>query len=187
MFISNEELIKLMLERIGENPKREGLVDTPRRVVDMWKEIYQGYDENNFPEVTIFENGKDGILYDDMIIDTGYFFSHCEHHIVPFFGSYHFGYIPGSYILGASKISRVIDFYSSKLQVAERLVYDVVSYFEETLHPKGLILIMKGRHLCKEMRGVKKHNSPFEVVSARGLFRENTSGCKDEFLSRIQR
>lgn len=187
MKISDEELVRRMLLRIGEDPLREGLVDTPRRVVKMWGEIYRGYQTKNFPKVTIFKNGKDGIMYDDMIIDSGYFYSQCEHHMIPFFGDYHFGYIPGKFILGASKISRVIDFYSARLQVAERLVYDVVTCFEELLKPKGLILIMKGRHLCKEMRGVKKNNSPFEVISAQGIFRNNTSGCKDEFLSRIQR
>lgn len=184
---SGEDIVVRMLEFIGENPNRPGLIDTPKRVTKMWKEIYCGYSNNNFPNITLFPNGEDGVFYNDMIVDQGYFYSCCEHHMVPFFGEYSFGYIPDKYIVGASKIPRVIDFYSSRLQIAERLVYDVINYFEQSLKPLGLILIMKGRHLCKEMRGVKKHNSPFEVIAVRGFFKENIYGCKDEFLSRIKK
>lgn len=183
---NGEDIVVRMLEYIGENPNRIGLKDTPARVAKMWREIFKGYDPEQFPKVTIFPNGQDGVLYQDMIIDNGYFYSHCEHHLATFFGEFWFGYVPDEFIVGASKISRVVDFYSARLQVAERLVHDVVSFFESHLKPKGLILVMKGRHLCKEMRGIKKYNSPFEVIAVRGCFEKNDKNCKNEFLSRIK-
>jgi len=180
-----EDLWRQLLIEIGENPDRTGLQETPKRIAKMYKEIFRGYNGAEKPNVTIFPNGTDGVHYNSMIIDSGYYFSQCEHHGVPFFGSYHFAYIPDELIVGASKIARVVDYYAAKLQIAERLCQDVVNCLCEATKPKGMILIMEGRHLCKEMRGVRKVNSPFEVIEARGLFDTNTDGCKDEFLSRI--
>ncbi len=182
-----EGLIRELLIEIGENPDREGLVDTPKRIARMYEEIFQGYNQEKFPKVTFFQNGKDGIKYHDLAIDSGYYFSHCEHHGVPFFGTWNFGYVPGDKIIGISKIARVVDYFSARLQVSERLVYDIVDWFEKNLKPEGLILIMTGRHLCKEMRGVKKNNTPFEVISVKGVFERNDNGIKTEFFSRIGR
>jgi GTP cyclohydrolase I len=133
------------------------------------------------PKVTTFKPEGSGGL----IIDKGYFFSHCEHHCVPFFGDFYYGYIPGSKIIGASKIGRVVDYFSARLQIAERLCKEVIDHIEQIAEPTGSILIMTGRHLCKEMRGLKKYNVPFEVIEARGALLRNDKGCKDEFLSRI--
>lgn len=181
-----EKLIKKILLEIGENPDREGLKDTPKRVVKMYKEIFRGYNNLQKPFLTTFNNGVDGIKYEGILTDTGYFFSHCEHHMVPFFGTYYFGYIPDKLIIGASKIARLIDFHSAKLQIAERLSKDILDDIEKAIEPQGSILLMSARHLCKEMRGVKKVNSPFEAIDARGIFRENKDGCKDEFINRIK-
>lgn len=182
-----EDVIIRMLEFIGENPNRPGLKDTPARVVKMWKEIFRGYDETQKPKITVFANdGSDGFKYDTMLRDEGYFFSHCEHHVVPFFGQYFFGYIPDNLLLGASKIARTVDYFSARLQIAERLVSDIVSYLDTKVQSKGMILVMKARHLCKEMRGVKKFNSPFEAIAVTGYFAENKDGCKDEFIARIK-
>lgn len=180
-----ESLIAQLLIEIGENPKRTGLVDTPKRVAKMYTEIFAGYDEKNKPNLTVFPNNDDGLVFNGMIIDQGYFFSHCEHHMVPFFGNYYFGYIPDKILIGASKIGRLINFHSAKLQIAERLCRMVIDDIEAALEPHGCILIMSARHLCKEMRGVKMVNSPFEVDDARGYFLENHDGCKDEFINRI--
>ena len=141
---------------IGDDPRRPGLKQTPARVVRMWRQVFLGYDKSKCPRILKIKNGSDGIFYTDMILDHGYFFSHCEHHIVPFFGQYHFGYVPDKWLVGASKIARVVDYHSSRLQIAERLVHDIAQCLEDVLKPKGLILIMGARHLCKEMRGVKK-------------------------------
>jgi len=176
----NEDAIKELLKWIGDDPAREGLLDTPKRVLKMYKELYRGYTEDP-PKITVFERKRPGSL----IIDKGYFYSMCEHHMIPFFGNYYFGYIPAGLEIGASKIGRTVDFYSAKLQTAEELSYQILNRIEEKTAPVGCILLMTGRHLCKEMRGLKKHNSPFEVIEARGILLTNKDGCKDEFLERI--
>ncbi len=180
-----EKLIKELLMEIGENPKRPGLIDTPARVARMYEEFFQGYDKTKAPRIMTVPNGKDGVFYDQMLRDEGYFFSFCEHHIIPFFGHYYYGYIPNKKIIGASKIGRLVDYYSGKLQIAERLVSDVIGQIEKAVKPHGQILIMNARHLCKEMRGLKKWNSPFEATAVTGYFKINKDGCKDEFMSRI--
>lgn len=154
--------IRRCLEYIGENPNRPGLLGTPDRIVRMWKEIYRGYDQNQKPKITVFDNGSDGLVYDSMVIDSGDFNSKCEHHARTFWGKYWFAYIPNpkGKILGISKIGRVVDYCGARLQVQERLVHDVVSMLKEALGddnpPLGMALVMKGHHGCKEFRGVKK-------------------------------
>ena len=179
-----EDLIVRLFENIGENPNREGLKDTPKRVVKMWKEIFRGYDETQKPKITVFDNGVDGLTYDNMVIDTGDFYSQCEHHMVPFFGQYWFAYIPDKKILGISKVARLVDFHSSKLQIQERLVKDVLDDLEKELQPLGIALVMKGEHLCKTMRGVKKKG--YMITSdLRGVFKEKPE-TRAEFMRLIK-
>ena len=180
-----EELIRELLQKTGDDPSREGLLDTPKRVAKMYKEIFRGYDKEQRPKITTFPNGKDGIFQDEMVIDKGYFYSQCEHHTVPFFGDYYFAYIPDKKIVGISKISRLIDWYSAKLQVQERLTQQIVNDLEKTLQPLGIMLVMKGRHLCKEMRGTKKHNAPMTTSCVTGAFKEQVE-TREEFLKLIQ-
>ena len=176
------EVWKGLLEEIGDSPDRAGLIDTPQRVARAYREIFRGYYETP-PIITCFDDECPRGL----ITDKGYFFSMCEHHVLPFFGHYYFGYIPapeGTY-LGASKIGRVVDYFSARLQTQERLVRNILDYIEEAVQPLGSILLMSGRHLCKEMRGLRKWDSPFEVIEARGILLENKDGCKDEFMARL--
>lgn len=160
--VTVEDNIVRMLEYIGENPNREGLLGTPDRIIRMWGEIFRGYDISMKPKITVFDNGSDGIAYDNMVIDEGNFYSMCEHHMMPFFGHYWFAYIPNpkGKILGISKVGRVVDYCAAKLQIQERLVHDIVEMLKEALGeenpPLGIALVMKGEHLCKTMRGVKK-------------------------------
>lgn len=175
-----QSLVKHILLLIGDDPEREGLLDTPKRVAKMYDEIFRGYSVKP-PKITCFTRETPGSL----IIDKGYFFSHCEHHMVPFFGNYYFGYIPDKLEMGASKIGRTIDHFAARLQTAEKLSNQIVTHVNEIVHPLGCILIMTGRHLCKEMRGLKKYNSPFEVIEATGILLKNKDGCKDEFIARI--
>jgi GTP cyclohydrolase I len=184
-----ELLIQSILKEIGENPERPGIVDTPQRVVKMWKEIFRGYDPSNKPKVSVFKNGTDGLVYDQMIIDTGDFYSHCEHHMVPFFGQYWFGYIPdpNGNIIGLSKVARLVDFHAARLQIQERLVHDIVEDIwnilsKEAVRPIGMGLIMKGEHLCKTMRGVKKKGE-MTTTKLKGAFFDNQS-VKNEFLQK---
>ncbi|MFH1462064.1 MAG: GTP cyclohydrolase I FolE [bacterium] len=180
-----EQIIRDMLYAIGEDPKRQGLIRTPRRVVKMWKEIFRGYDKKQKPPITTFINNSDGIYYNQMIIDSGHFFSYCEHHLVPFFGKYYFGYIPDQKIIGLSKVARIVDYYAARLQIQERLVKDIIDELEKALQPKGLALVIKARHLCKEMRGALKHNGEMITSDLRGAFLESQS-TKLEFMNFIK-
>jgi len=177
--------VSKIIEKIGDNPKREGLVDTPKRVAKMYKEVFRGYVKDEKPKITVFDNNNDGIHCNQMIIDKGYFFSHCEHHMVPFFGTYAFAYIPGKKIVGLSKITRIVDYYASKLQVQERLTKEIVDEIEKALKPQGIALVMKARHLCKEMRGAKKINSEMITSDMRGSFKTNFN-TRQEFLNMIK-
>jgi len=174
-----EEFIKKIISLSGDDETREGLIDTPSRVKKMYEEFFT-YKQPS-PKITYFNRETPPSL----IIDKGYFYSMCEHHIIPFFGDYYFGYIPNKREIGASKIGRTVDYFSGRLQTAERLSYQIIDHIEQVIQPRGLILLMTGRHLCKEMRGLKKHNSPFEVIQARGCLRKNQDNCKDEFINRI--
>lgn len=157
-----ENAVRNLLEAIGEDPDRVGLQGTPDRISRMCQEIFRGYDPAEKPHITVFPNGEDGIVYDNMVIDEGTFYSCCEHHMMPFFGRYWFAYIPNpkGKILGISKIGRVVDYCAAKLQVQERLTQEVVNMLTEALGdeypPLGVALVMRGTHLCKSMRGVKK-------------------------------
>lgn len=157
-----EKYIKKLLLYIGEDPEREGLKGTPDRIVRMWKEVCKGYDFAQKPIITVFNNGSDGLVYDNMVVDSGDFNSLCEHHARTFWGKYWFAYIPhpNGKILGISKIGRVVDYCSARLQIQERLVHDIVDMIKEALKdenpPLGIALVMKAHHGCKEFRGVKK-------------------------------
>ena len=184
---SYEGLIRSLLDYIGEDPNRPGLLGTPDRIIRMWREIFRGYDPTQHPKITTFENGVDGLTYDNMVVDTGNFYSMCEHHMMPFFGKYVFAYIPNpkGRILGISKIGRVVDYHSARLQVQERLVADIVEDITKALGedypPLGVALMMQGEHLCKTMRGVKK---PGKMSACRlnGIFREEPA-ARAEFMS----
>ena len=184
-----EDHIRRMLEYIGEDPNREGLIGTPDRIVRMWKEIFRGYDPSQKPKITVFDNGKDGITYDNMVIDEGKFVSNCEHHCVWFWGKYYFAYIPNpkGKILGISKIGRIVDYCSARLQIQERLVHDIVKMLKEALGeenpPLGIALVMKGHHSCKEFRGAKKEGLMTSSYLD-GAFKED-SQVRSEFMSLV--
>jgi GTP cyclohydrolase I len=188
-FVPIQISIYNILKLIGDDPNREGLKDTPRRVEKMYKELFYGYDESKKPKVTTFPNGQDGIVYDQMIIDEGTYNSFCEHHMMPFGGKYWFSYIPdtsGS-IVGLSKIARVVDYYSARLQVQERLVQQIVEHLWNELSqdgtikpPVGMAMVMKGKHMCKTMRGAKK-DGEMTTIELRGAFRDNPE-VRAEFL-----
>lgn len=187
----HEALIRDLFTYIGEDPNRPGLLGTPDSIIHMWREIFRGYDPAQHPKITTFDNGVDGLTYDNMVVDTGTFYSMCEHHMMPFFGHYVFAYIPNpkGKILGLSKIGRVVDYHSARLQVQERLVADIVKDITSALGtenpPLGVALMMQGEHLCKTMRGVKK---PGLMSACRldGLFREDSS-VRAEFMRTAER
>lgn len=184
------EAIKTFFRYIGENPEREGLKDTPTRIIKMCSEIFRGYDPARKPIITTFNNGRDGLVYDNMVLDRGNFYSLCEHHIRTFFGEYYFAYIPNpkGKILGISKIGRVVDYCASKLQIQERLVREVVDMLTEALGeenpPLGMALVMTGRHMCKESRGSKKTGTMTSAYLT-GVFRTDST-ARAEFYAAIR-
>lgn len=173
-----EDAIRVILYEIGEDPQRAGLLGTPDRIARMYKELFRGYTPEAYPKITTFYNGCDGITYDSMITDSGKFYSMCEHHMMPFFGRYVFAYIPHpkGKILGLSKIGRLIDYHSARLQIQERLVSDIVTDVEQILGTEypalGIALYMEGEHLCKTMRGPKKEGK-MSCAYLTGIFKED--------------
>lgn len=185
-----ENCIREMLAMIGEDNQREGLKGTPERIARMFQEIFRGYDSYQKPKITTFDNGKDDIIYDNMVVDEGSFYSMCEHHMMPFFGRYWFAYIPNERgkILGISKIGRVVDYCSAKLQIQERLVHEIVDMLSNALGkenpPLGIALVMEGEHLCKTMRGAKK-KGVMKSSYLTGVFKTDAQ-LRNEFLSLIK-
>ena len=179
-----EVITKQLLEEIGEDPNREGLLKTPSRVSKAWSFFSKGYkqDLNRIINDAIFEeNAKDMVIVRDIE-----FFSLCEHHLIPFFGKAHVGYIPNGKVIGLSKIPRIIDMFSRRLQVQERLTHQIADAINSVLNPKGVSVVMEGRHMCMQMRGVEKQNSFTSTSAMSGQFKKS-SETRSEFLSIINR
>lgn len=179
-----EKAIKTLLSYIGENPDREGLKETPDRIIRMWEEIFRGYDPNKKPKITTFGNEYNST---DMVFDSGDYYSMCEHHVLPFFGKYYFAYIPSpdGRILGISKVARVVGYCAAKLQLQERLAIDIVKTLDDALGGTalGFAIVMKGQHLCKTMRGVR-NNGKMTVSHFTGLFKDDLDK-RNEFYKLI--
>ena len=178
-----EEITKELLGLIGEDSTRQGLMKTPKRVAESWKFLSQGYHQNLdeiINEAIFDESAKDMIIVKDIE-----FYSLCEHHLIPFYGKAHVGYIPDGKIIGLSKIPRVIDFYARRLQVQERLTNQIATCIQDLLNPKGVAVIMEGRHFCMLMRGVQKQNSIASTSSMLGAFRDQST-TRNEFLKLVE-
>jgi len=178
------EAIKALLQTIEEDPNRDGLKDTPRRVAEMYDELFQGYCEK--PE-ELLERVFDEDHHEMVIEKDIDFFSLCEHHMVPFFGKVHIGYIPKGKIVGFSKLSRLVDCFAHRLQVQERLTTQIADTIQECLEPLGVIVVIEAKHLCMIMRGVKKANVENITSAVRGVFAEKDNNARPEFLSLIRR
>ena len=186
--MKNHEILKKLthslLKEIGEDPGREGLLKTPSRVAKSWKYFSQGYDQDLGDTVNkaIFnEPSKDMVVVRDVE-----FFSLCEHHLLPFFGKTHVGYIPNGKVIGLSKIPRIIDMYARRLQVQERLTHQIADAIQDVLKPNGVAIVMEGRHMCMQMRGVEKQNSLATTSTMLGRFRESVR-TRNEFMYLINR
>ena len=179
-----ESLTIELLQLIGEDINRDGLIKTPMRVAKAWDYFSQGY-RTNIDDVinnAIFtENCKDMIVVRDIE-----FFSLCEHHMIPFFGRAHVGYLPDGKIIGLSKIPRIVDMFSRRLQVQERLTDEIANTIQKILNPIGVAVVMEGRHLCMQMRGVEKQNSLASTSAMLGQFRKSAE-TRAEFLSIISK
>lgn len=175
------KLINQLIKEIGENPDREGLKNTPERIANSYEKIFGGY--NKDPNTILKE--FDGENYDEMIICKDIdFYSTCEHHMLPFFGRIHIGYIPNKKIIGISKIPRLIEIFARRLQNQERLTMQIANTLHELLKPKGVGIVIEAKHLCMRARGVEKQNAIITTSSFRGLFKENQK-TRSEFLKLI--
>ena len=177
-----EDLTNKLLKEIGEDPKREGLIKTPLRVSKAWAFFSNGYKQNldDIINNAIFSEGsKDMVVVRDIE-----FFSLCEHHLLPFFGKAHVAYIPNGKVIGLSKIPRIIDMFSRRLQVQERLTRQISETVKDVLEPVGVAVIMEGQHMCMQMRGVEKQSSLATTSSMLGKFRQSDR-TRAEFLSII--
>lgn len=177
-----EGLTRDLLVEIGEDPEREGLLRTPLRVAKAWDFIVRGYDQN-LKEVlndAIFEDKCSEMV----VVRDIEFYSMCEHHMLPFFGKAHVAYIPQGKVIGLSKIPRILDLYSRRLQIQERITHQVAEALNELLDPAGVAVVLEGRHLCMQMRGVEKQNSFATTSAMLGEFHEEAE-TRAEFLSII--
>jgi GTP cyclohydrolase IA len=179
-----EELIYELLQELGEDPKREGLLKTPNRVSKMYDFLTKGYHQN-VEEVmngAVFEE-----KYSEMVIVKDIdFFSLCEHHLVPFFGKCHIAYIPSGKIVGLSKMPRIVEIFSRRLQVQERLTQQIAETLHQYLHPEGVGVVLEAQHLCMMMRGVEKINCSATTSAMLGVFRDDVK-TRSEFLTLIKK
>jgi len=179
-----EKAIIEILEFIGEDPKREGLLNTPDRVTKAYKFLTKGYDEKleDLINGAIFKApGDEMVIVKDIEI-----YSLCEHHMLPFFGKCHIGYIPDGKVIGVSKLSRIADMYARRLQIQERLSNEIAKALMQAIKPKGVAVIIEAKHLCMMMRGVAKQNSEMQTSAMLGAFRSRPE-TRSEFLSLISK
>ena len=177
-----EIAVRMLLEAVGEDPEREGLIGTPDRVARMYEELFSGTDEAAAEALSVTFNcsNNDVVLEKDI-----QFYSLCEHHLLPFFGKCHIGYIPKGQIFGVSKLARLVDMFARRLQIQERLCQQIAQAIFSTIHPQGVGVVMEAQHLCMLMRGVQKQNSIMTTSTMLGSFRKEQA-TRMEFLNLIQ-
>jgi GTP cyclohydrolase I len=179
-----EDAVRRILEEIGEDPDRQGLVGTPERVHRMYTELTAGYHVD--PE-RLINNAIFDVDYSEMVIVKDIdFYSLCEHHLLPFFGKCHVAYIPSKKVIGLSKIPRLVDIFSRRLQVQERLTNQIAEFVQERLQPQGVGVVLEATHLCAVMRGVRKPGTIMTTSSVLGLFRTRDR-TRSEFLDHLAR
>ena len=179
-----EHAVRDILTEIGEDPDREGLAGTPERMHRMWLELTVGYrvDADRLINGAVFDVG-----YSEMVVIKGIpFYSLCEHHMLPFFGTASVGYLPRGRVIGLSKIPRVVEMYARRLQVQERMTQQIADFLQERLNPYGVGVVIEAEHLCLAMRGVQKGGATMVTSSVLGTFR-STKETRDEFMAHLER
>lgn len=173
--------VRQLIQAVGEDPLREGLRDTPRRIAEMYAEIFQGVqqDPRQVLRVGFEEDHQEMVVIRDIP-----FYSLCEHHFLPFFGTFHVGYIPKGRVVGISKLARAVEILARRPQLQERLTSQIADIIMEELHPSGVAVVGNAEHLCMTMRGVKKPGSKVVTSANRGVFRENAA-TRTEFMALV--
>lgn len=178
--MSQENLVRQMLDEI-EPGQREGLDETPKRVVKAWKTWFGGYGQEPADILKVFEDGAEGV--DEMVIEVDIpFYTHCEHHMAPFFGLASVAYIPDGKVLGLSKMNRLVDLFARRLQVQERLTNQIADAINDNLAPKGVGVLIRARHMCVESRGVQHRGCSTTTSALRGCIKTE-SDARMEFLT----
>ena len=166
------QAVKTLLRWAGDNPHREGLLDTPKRVVKAYEELFQGYSQNPQDMLDVVFRDVDG--YDDMVLVRDIpFHSHCEHHMVPFFGKAHIAYYPRDGVVGLSKLARLVDIYARRLQTQETMTAQIINALTTSLNPRGAAVLVEAQHMCMSMRGIQKQGSSTLTVQFSGVFRDD--------------
>lgn len=178
-----QNAVREILIAVGEDPDREGLVETPKRVANMYEEIFAGLTEDPKQHIKLFNE----LSNDEMVIVKDIpFYSMCEHHLLPFFGKAHIGYIPSdNKIIGLSKLARIVDNFAKKPQVQERLTSDIADFLNDNLQPKGVAVIMEAEHMCMTMRGARAAGSKTQTSALRGIMRTDAK-TRPEVLSLLK-
>ena len=174
--------IREILAYIGDDPSREGLRETPHRVVKSWQKIYGGYGQN--PE-SVLKTFTEGSCEEMVILKDIEFYSMCEHHLMPFFGTISIGYLPDKRVVGISKLARLVEIYSRRLQIQEKLVAQIADNLMRHLKPLGVMVVCKAKHMCICSRGAEKHNAEMITSALRGVFNKNE--VRQEFLQFVQK
>ncbi|WMJ82396.1 GTP cyclohydrolase I FolE [Clostridium sp. MB40-C1] len=179
--IKIKEAVKMIIEAIGEDPKREGLIETPDRIAKMYSEIFSGIDEDAASHLS----KQFSVENDDVILEKDiYFYSMCEHHFLPFYGKAHIAYIPNGKVAGLSKLARTVEVYAKRPQLQERMTAQIADAIMENLDAKGAMVVVEAEHMCMTMRGVKKPGAKTSTIVTRGRFKEE-SNLRNEVLSLI--
>ena len=182
MRTSLEDAVGTLLSEIGDDPSRDGLIRTPERVRRMYDELTAGYRVD--PDA-LMNGARFSVDYDEMVVVRDIeFFSLCEHHLLPFVGKAHVGYLPRGSVIGLSKIPRIVDMYAQRLQIQERLTVQVADFLMERLEPKGVACVIEATHMCTMMRGVKKQEATMVTSSMTGTFRRDAR-TRAEFMGLI--
>lgn len=180
-----EEAVRTLIRWAGDDPKREGLLDTPRRVVKSYSEFFSGYDVE--PQNILSRTFKEVDGYDEIVVLRDIEFeSHCEHHMVPFTGKVHIAYMPESRVVGISKLARLVDAYAKRLQIQEKMTAQIANALNDTLQPKGVAVVIEAVHQCMTSRGVHKRNSVMQTSHMLGRFRSDARS-RQEFFSLLRR
>ena len=176
-----EKAVRVLLEWTGDNPDREGLIETPKRVVKAYEQFFAGYNQD--PEEVLMKTFEEVEGYDEMVIVKDIRLeSHCEHHMVPIIGVAHVGYIPNKRVVGISKLARIVDIFGKRLQTQETMTSQIANTIQNVLDPKGVAVVIDANHQCMSTRGVHKTTSSTVTSAMKGIFKEN-SVTRNEFLS----
>jgi GTP cyclohydrolase I len=179
-----EEAVRTLIRWAGDDPAREGLLDTPKRVVKSYEEFYEGYESD--PVAILSRTFKEVEGYDEMIVLRDIDFdSHCEHHMVPFSGKVHVAYIPGCKVLGISKLARLVEVYAKRLQIQEKMTAQIATALNDVLKPRGVAVVVEATHMCMTTRGVHKPGTIMQTSHLLGLFRSD-SRTRQEFFSLLK-